>query len=163
MEPKLFWNRHSFLYMLINAVSLKGAALNNCFGFLDGTVRPICIPGEHQRVVNNGHERVHALKFQSTALPNGLIANMYGPVGEYICYSSILFFKGRTPLFVQDKMQYIYGIIDNKGSFLKQILAISLFWMSVNQLLYCHFFKVRKSHLYSNSLPRSNEYKTFIM
>ena len=27
--------------------------------------------------------RVHALKFQSIALPNGLIANMYGPVGKY--------------------------------------------------------------------------------
>ena len=65
-----------------DTVSLKGAALNNCFGFIDGTVRPICRPGEHQRVVYNGHKRVHALKFQSIALPNGLIANMYGPVGK---------------------------------------------------------------------------------
>ena len=27
--------------------------------------------------------RLHALKFQSVALPNGIIANMYGPVGGY--------------------------------------------------------------------------------
>ena len=37
-----------------------------------------------QRIVYNGHKRVHGLKFQSVALPNGLIANMYGPVGEYL-------------------------------------------------------------------------------
>ena len=36
----------------------------------------------HQRLMYNGHKRVHALKFQSVALPNGLIANLYGPVGK---------------------------------------------------------------------------------
>ena len=64
------------------AIFQKGAALDNCFGFIDGTVRPISRPGEHQRLVYNGHKRVHALKFQSLALPNGLIGNLYGPVGE---------------------------------------------------------------------------------
>ena len=66
-----------------DAVHAKGAALENCFGFVDGTVRPIARPDENQRVVYNGHKRVHALKFQSVALPNGIIANMYGPVGGY--------------------------------------------------------------------------------
>ena len=65
------------------AVSRKGAPLDNCFGFVDGTVRPITRPGENQRVLYNGHKRVHAIKFQSVALPNGLIANMFGPVGKY--------------------------------------------------------------------------------
>ena len=65
-----------------DAISAQGAALDNCFGFIDGTVRPICRPGEHQRVVYNGHKRVHALKFQCVALPNGLIGNLYGPVGK---------------------------------------------------------------------------------
>ena len=67
-----------------DAVSLKGAALNNCFGFIDGTVRPISRPREYQRTVYNRHKRVHGIKFQSIALPNGLIANMYGPVGKSI-------------------------------------------------------------------------------
>ena len=58
------------------AVSRKGAPLDNCFGFVDGTVRPISRPGETQRVLYNGHKRVHAIKFQSVALPNGLIANI---------------------------------------------------------------------------------------
>ena len=66
-----------------DAVYANGAAFENCFGFVDGTVRPIARPDENQRVVYNGHKRVHALKFQSLALPNGIIANMYGPVGGY--------------------------------------------------------------------------------
>ena len=65
-----------------DAISNKGVALANCFGFIDGTVRPICRPGINQRVVYNGHKRVHALKFQSVTLPNGMIANMYGPVSK---------------------------------------------------------------------------------
>ena len=62
----------------------KGAALDNCWGFIDGTVRPICCPGESQRVMYNGHKRVHALTFQSVVAPNGLIANLFGPVGKFI-------------------------------------------------------------------------------
>ena len=38
------------------AVSRKGAPLNNCFGFVDGTVRPISRPGENQWVLYNGHK-----------------------------------------------------------------------------------------------------------
>ena len=29
----------------------KGAALEKCFGFIDGAVRPICRPIENQRIV----------------------------------------------------------------------------------------------------------------
>ena len=64
-------------------VYAKGVALENCFGFVDGTVRPIARPDENERVVYNGHKRVHALKFQPVTLPNGIIANMYGPVGGH--------------------------------------------------------------------------------
>jgi hypothetical protein len=65
-----------------NAFRNKGAALDNCIGFIDVTVRQICRPCELHRIVYNGHKRVHALKFQSVSLPNGLKANMYGPVGK---------------------------------------------------------------------------------
>ena len=57
-----------------------GAPLDNCWDFVDGTVRTISHPGIHQRVLYNSHERYHALKFQSVVAPNGLIANLYGPV-----------------------------------------------------------------------------------
>jgi len=45
-----------------------------------GTVRAICRPKVHQRVVYNGHKRLHALKFQSIVAANGLIANLFGPI-----------------------------------------------------------------------------------
>ena len=32
-----------------DAIFERGAALDNCFGFIDGTVRPICKPDTHQR------------------------------------------------------------------------------------------------------------------
>jgi len=62
------------------AVARNDVPLQNCFGFVDGTVRPICRPGENQQAVYNGHKRVHALKYQAIAVPNGLIANLYGPI-----------------------------------------------------------------------------------
>jgi len=64
------------------AITAKGSPLDNRFGFIDGTVRPISKPGENQRILYNGHKRVHWIKFQSVALPNGLIGKMYGPVGK---------------------------------------------------------------------------------
>ena len=74
------WLAPDKLVEFCNAIHDSGAPLSNCFGFVDGTVRPICRPGEHQRVMYNGHKRVHAIKFQSVATPNGLIANLFGPV-----------------------------------------------------------------------------------
>ena len=74
------WLTPENLQIFANAVFAKGAALDNCWGFIDGTVRPICRPTRNQRMVYNGHKRVHALKFQSVVAPNGLIANLFGPV-----------------------------------------------------------------------------------
>lgn len=51
--------------------------MQNCFGFFGGTVRAIARPDNNQRVVYNGHKRVHALKFQSLALPNGIIGHLW--------------------------------------------------------------------------------------
>ena len=70
------------LEMYAATITSRGSPLDHCFGFIDGTVRPIARPGENQRIVYNGHKRFHALKFQSVVLPNGLIGNMYGSVGE---------------------------------------------------------------------------------
>ena len=63
-----------------NAVHQCGAPLSNCWGFVVGTVRPISRPGRNQRIVYNGHKKVHALKFQLVVAPNGLVANLFGPV-----------------------------------------------------------------------------------
>ena len=60
------------------AVRDKGATLDCCWGFVDGTVRPVCRPGQNQRILYNGHKREHSIKFQSVVTANGLIANLYG-------------------------------------------------------------------------------------
>ena len=82
----LSWNHEVLspvnLQTYVDALTARGAPLPNCFGFIDGTVRPISRPREHQRLLYNGYKRVHALKFQSIALPNGLIGNLCGPVGK---------------------------------------------------------------------------------
>ena len=72
------------------AIHQKGAPLENCWGFIDGTVRPICRPMKNQRTVYNGHKRIHAIKFQSVVTPNGLIANLFGPVGKLEYFQSKL-------------------------------------------------------------------------
>ena len=56
-----------------------GAALDNCWGFVDGTVRTVCRPSENQRAIYHGHKRVHSIKFQAVALPNALVGNLFGP------------------------------------------------------------------------------------
>ena len=76
------WLQQDKLIEYAQAVHSKSNALENCWGFIDGTVRLICRPEENQKVVYNGHKRVHALKYQSVVAANGLIANLYGPVGE---------------------------------------------------------------------------------
>ena len=74
------WLRQNHLQQYADVIHEKGAPLVNCIGFIDGSVRPICRPTQHQRVCYNGHKRIHAIKFQSVVIPNGLIANLYGPM-----------------------------------------------------------------------------------
>ena len=85
-EAWLFQDR---LKVFADAVRNKGAALDNCWGFVDGTVMSICKPNQQQRAFYNGHKRVHVLKFKSVVAPNGLIATRFEPVegGRYhTCY-----------------------------------------------------------------------------
>ena len=66
--------------MYADAIHNKGDALENCWGFIDGTVRPICRPIDNQRMVYNGQKRAHATKVQSILTPIGLITNLFGQV-----------------------------------------------------------------------------------
>lgn len=72
------------LQQYADAVAVKGSPMKNCFGFIDGTVRPISRPGENQKIVYNGHKRLHALKYQSNTLLDGLIAHLFGPIGKSV-------------------------------------------------------------------------------
>ena len=69
--------------MYARAIQKNGSPLHNCFSFRDGTLQLICQPDLYERIVYNGHKRVHGLKYQYVAVPNGMIANMYGEVGNF--------------------------------------------------------------------------------
>ena len=47
---------------------------------MDGTEGLLCKPDQNQRILYNGHKRVHGIKSQSVVAPNGLIASLFGPV-----------------------------------------------------------------------------------
>ncbi|KAF4145811.1 DDE superfamily endonuclease, partial [Phytophthora infestans] len=67
------------------AVHAKGAPLQTCVGFIDGTVRGTCRPTRNQRYMYSGHkvrdflDRKHALKYQSVIAPDGIIIHLSGP------------------------------------------------------------------------------------
>lgn len=68
------------LHTFAHAIHAAGAPLDNCWGFIDGTARPICRPRRDQRLFYSGHKRVHCLKFQAVTTPDGIIAHLHGPV-----------------------------------------------------------------------------------
>ena len=72
-----------------DCIHQHGVPLNNCFVFIDGTVRPIARPGTNPPILYNGHKRVHSLNFKAVAIPNGVIAHLYGPVGKNLIYSLV--------------------------------------------------------------------------
>lgn len=74
------WLTPGNLMLFANAIHMRGAALDNFWGFIDGTVRACCRPKVAQRMLYNGHKRHHALKYRAVSTPNGLVANLYGPV-----------------------------------------------------------------------------------
>lgn len=56
----------------------KGAPVINCWGFIDGTARPICRPSINQMEYYSGHKRQHCVKYQSVLAPDGLIVSLKG-------------------------------------------------------------------------------------
>ena len=88
------WLSPANLEIYAEKIHRKGAALDNCWGFVDGTVQPVCRPGSNQRILYNGHKRVHAIKFQAVSAPNGLCAHLSGPFEGKKHDSSMLYDSG---------------------------------------------------------------------
>ena len=106
------WLDEGHLRMYADAIYSLGAPLPNCWGFVDGTIRPICRPSENQTIVYSGHKRVHGLKFQSVVTPNGMIANLYGPVEARRHDSAMLRMSGLLPE-LEQHMTMVDGTIYN--------------------------------------------------
>ncbi|KAM7311147.1 hypothetical protein ISCGN_008054 [Ixodes scapularis] len=94
------------------AVYDKGAPLDKCWGFIDGTARPICRPSKDQRPYFSGHKRVHALKYQAVMCANGMICQLDGPFPGHKHDAGILRISGlldKMEKLVQDQKYVIYG------------------------------------------------------
>ena len=61
------------------AAVARKSGITVCFGFLDGTVRPVCKPSEAQAEFYTGKDRLHALKYQIVSTPDGMIQHIDGP------------------------------------------------------------------------------------
>ncbi|GFR73961.1 protein ALP1-like [Elysia marginata] len=107
---------------LSESVVAKGSPLPRCFGFIDGTVRPIARPSENQKECYNGHKRVHALKFQAVTLPNGIIGHLFGPLSGRRHDSALLSESGLMPELQRVAPEYyIYG--DQAYPLRRQLIA----------------------------------------
>ena len=74
------WLSRDNLENMAAAVAGKDAGFDNCWGFVDGTGRQICRPGEDQGAYYNGHKRKHILKYQAVMAANGMYAHFFGPI-----------------------------------------------------------------------------------
>jgi len=72
-----FFQSRAELYA--TTVEGKCQALDNCFGFIDGTVIAIARPNV-QNISYNGHKGKHALNFQAITAPDGLVLHVAGPI-----------------------------------------------------------------------------------
>ena len=48
--------RPESLSCFANAIHRKDAPMQNCWGFIDGTLCPVCRPQKTQRIIYNGHK-----------------------------------------------------------------------------------------------------------
>jgi len=107
-------------------VIINGAVITNKFNFTLGTIHRTCRPGRHQKECYSGHKRVHCLKYQSVVIPNGLLANIHGPVSgrrhdSFMLYDSKILENLQTKLRQDNAPEdfYLYG---DSGYPLKRLL-----------------------------------------
>lgn len=99
------------------AIVDKGAPLDRCWGFMDGTARPCCRPMRFQRLCFSGHKRTHCVKYQSIMCPDGIIAHLWGPLAGHRHDSGMLRESGIIPLLadVRDNNNNSYYVYTDPG------------------------------------------------
>lgn len=98
--------------------------MQNCWAFIDGTVRPICRPTINQRDYYSGYKKVHCVKYQSLLCPVGIVISLKGAFPRRVHDSGILRESGLYQELEQftifgERSYVIYG---DKGYGLRQLL-----------------------------------------
>lgn len=68
-----------YILRLCEAGFQKNGVMENIWGFIDATIRPCARPVRFQKVVYNGKNKVHSIKFQTVVTWDGMIAHVAGP------------------------------------------------------------------------------------
>ncbi|GAV06746.1 hypothetical protein RvY_16683 [Ramazzottius varieornatus] len=74
------WMNGNTLTTFASKITARGAPLETCVRFIDGTMRLTCRPSRSQKAAFTGHKRQHGIKFQSVMYPNGVIGHLFGPM-----------------------------------------------------------------------------------
>lgn len=76
------------------AIFDKGSPLRDCWGFTDGTARPIFRPifrpVKNQRIMFSSHKRTHCLKFQ--------VCQNFKARQQFVCYTGTVYLQFVFPL-----------------------------------------------------------------
>ena len=59
--------------------SPRRGAIAKILGFINGAVCPVCRPQQNQRIIDNWHKSIHAIKFQLVVAQNRLTAMLDEP------------------------------------------------------------------------------------
>jgi hypothetical protein len=73
------------------------------FAFIDGTFKQTCRPHVDQRIIYNGKDRHHGLKYQGITVPDGLILHLAGPF-EGARHDAFTFVESQVDDLLRDKM-----------------------------------------------------------
>ena len=101
IQPRLF----------SQAIERKGSPLPNCWGFIDGTLRPYASRATYKKRYTS-HKRQHGLKFQAVTTPDSMLAHLFGPIpgnrhdAAMLRQSSLLTQLEQCPKFAT---YYMYG------------------------------------------------------
>ncbi|KAL3189168.1 hypothetical protein MRX96_003302 [Rhipicephalus microplus] len=120
-------NNHSWLSLndleeYTEAVYNRGAPLRNCWGFVDGTARPICRPTVNQRIYFSGHKWQHSVKYQSVMCANGIVCQLDGPYAGHKHDAGILRLSGLYQKLEKLSQSYSYGMYGDPAYPLRPLL-----------------------------------------
>ena len=103
---------------------MRDGTANENFACIDGTLKATCRPSNNRRIIYNGKERQHGLKYQRITTPDGLILHLTGPF-EGARHDAFTYIESRVEQQLRDKtadIRTIYRIYGDPAYSLSNFL-----------------------------------------
>ena len=108
-----FWDEERLsdenIKVYADAIAARTPELSGCYGFIDGTTRPIARPTKNAEKFFSSHKRNHVLKYQCIVFPDGIIGHFYGPTLGVRNDARMLRESGVLERLERYRPRYIYG------------------------------------------------------